>query len=219
MLRPMTWQPLPQAEAVRELLRARTRVHTIMDEVTDATLERQWMPILSPMVWDLAHIGHYEDLWLGRAMLGSRVSGDREDRLYDAFLNPRDRRTVNPLLGPGEARRYIRGIRERSIGAIEGGFLDPDREPPSWRTGSSSASSSSTSISTPRPSFSRVRPWGRPPSRSTTPAVPTGSGLRVRRGRNGVAIRAGPSRSARATTGGPTTTSVPATSSTSPRSA
>ncbi len=127
MLRQMTPSPLSPAEALDELARARTRVHTIMDEVTDATLERQWMPILSPMVWDLAHIGHYEDLWLGRAMLGSRVSGDREDRLYDAFLNPRSERTVNPLLGPGEARRYIRGIRERSLAAIEGGFLDPDR--------------------------------------------------------------------------------------------
>ncbi len=127
MLSGMTWQPLSPAGVVREFTRARTRVHTIMDEVTDATLERQWMPILSPMVWDLAHIGHYEDLWLGRSMLGSRLSGEREDRLYDAFLNPRSDRMSHPLLGPVEARRYIGAIRDRSLAAIEAGFLDPAR--------------------------------------------------------------------------------------------
>ena len=119
--------PLSPADVLREFARARTRVHTIMDEVTDSTLERQWMPILSPMVWDLAHIGHYEDLWLGRAMLGSRLSGEREDRVYDAFRNPRSDRASHPLLGPVEARRYIGRIRDRSLAAIEEGLLDPRR--------------------------------------------------------------------------------------------
>lgn len=98
-----------------------------MDEVTEATLRRQWMPILSPMVWDLAHIGHYEDLWLGRAMLGTRLSGEREDGLYDAFRNPREGRAEQPLLGPTEAREYIARIRDRSLAAIDAGFLDPRR--------------------------------------------------------------------------------------------
>lgn len=119
--------PLSSEDVLREFTRARTRVHTIMEEVTDSTLERQWMPILSPMVWDLAHIGHYEDLWLGRAMLGTRLSGEREDRVYDAFRNPRSDRTSHPLLGPVEARRYIGRIRDRSLAAIEDGLLDPRR--------------------------------------------------------------------------------------------
>lgn len=112
-------------EAVGELGRARDRILTVVGEVTDASLRRQWMPILSPMVWDLAHVGNYEDLWLVRALTGERVSDPRMDAIYDAFRNPRDRRSTSPLLGPDAARRYIADVRARSLDAIAAGMLDP----------------------------------------------------------------------------------------------
>ena len=46
-----------------EQARARTALLTDFD---DAELTRQHDPLMSPLVWDLAHIGQQEDLWLLR---------------------------------------------------------------------------------------------------------------------------------------------------------
>lgn len=115
--------------AVAELQRARARVLGILDEVTDAQLRRQWTPLLSPMVWDLGHIGNYEDLWLVQTLAGERerVTPPHLDGLYDAFQQKRSERERLPLLGPDEARRYIGSVRERSMRAIDDGLLDPAR--------------------------------------------------------------------------------------------
>ena len=51
----------PIAEA---LTAARTRSLSILDPVPAADQERQVSDLMSPLCWDLAHIGHYEELWL-----------------------------------------------------------------------------------------------------------------------------------------------------------
>lgn len=120
---------LDQAAAVAALEAARARTLGLMDQVTESHLRRQWTSILSPMVWDLGHIGNYEDLWVVRTLAGERerVTPPGLDPLYDAFQQPRDQRETLPLLGPDEARRYIRAVRERSLRAIDDGLLDPAR--------------------------------------------------------------------------------------------
>ena len=49
----------------RELTRARERTLRLVD-FDDAELGRQYDPLMSPLVWDLAHIGQQEELWLLR---------------------------------------------------------------------------------------------------------------------------------------------------------
>ena len=49
----------------RQLTRARDRTLRLV-EFDDAELSRQYSPLMSPLVWDLAHIGQQEDLWLLR---------------------------------------------------------------------------------------------------------------------------------------------------------
>lgn len=117
----------PQAHAIEELTRARKRLAAVVDEVTESHLRRQWIELLSPMVWDIAHIGNYEDLWLVRSLDGSRVADPQLDDLYDAFRQPRDRRSQLPLLGPDAAREYLDEVRTRSLDAIDRGLLDPVR--------------------------------------------------------------------------------------------
>ena len=48
-----------------DLARARTRTLRLVD-FDDAELCRQYDPLMSPLVWDLAHIGQQEELWLLR---------------------------------------------------------------------------------------------------------------------------------------------------------
>ncbi|RZU31860.1 ergothioneine biosynthesis protein EgtB [Blastococcus saxobsidens] len=109
-----------------EAARARTLLLTDHD---DPVLLRQHTPLLSPLVWDLAHIGQQEDLWLLRAGDPRRqglLPPDVES-LYDAFTHPRAGRARLPLLPPVEARSFCHEVRGRVLDRLEG--LGPDDDP------------------------------------------------------------------------------------------
>src|ERR1700685_2585828 len=90
----------------RELIGARRRTALLTDSVDEADLVRQHSPLMSPLVWDLAHIANQEELWLLREVGGRDWMYPAMDPLYDAFEHPRARRTALPLFPPKEARSY-----------------------------------------------------------------------------------------------------------------
>ena len=101
-----------------EAARERTRRLTDFD---DPELTTQHSAPMSPLVWDLAHIGQQEDLWLlrgGDASAQGLLSAQVE-KLYDAFEHPRSSRVTLPLLGPDEARRFIGDVRGRVLDGLE----------------------------------------------------------------------------------------------------
>ncbi len=95
-----------------EQARART---TMLTDLDDVELTSQHDPLMSPLVWDLAHIGQQEDLWLLRGGDPARqgILPTTIERLYDAFEHPRAARVSLPLLSPREARAYIADVRGR----------------------------------------------------------------------------------------------------------
>jgi iron(II)-dependent oxidoreductase len=76
---------------------------------------------MGPLVWDLAHVGQQEDLWLLRSGdLGrDAVLPAEVDQLYDAFLHPRVERPSLPLLSPAESRRFISDVRGRVLDGLD----------------------------------------------------------------------------------------------------
>ena len=50
--------------AATELDLVRERTLGLIAHLDDATLQCVLDPVMSPLVWDLAHIAAYEDLWL-----------------------------------------------------------------------------------------------------------------------------------------------------------
>ncbi|GFG53976.1 iron(II)-dependent oxidoreductase EgtB [Mycolicibacterium agri] len=110
-----------------QLTKARKRTLRLV-EIDDAELRRQYDPLMSPLVWDLAHIGWQEELWLLRdndprrpGMLAPDV-----ERLYDAFQNPRASRVDLPLLPPSDARTYCATVRDKTLGVLD---ALPDDDP------------------------------------------------------------------------------------------
>ena len=91
----------------RNLVAARERTALLTGSVDDADLVRQHSPLMSPLVWDLAHVGHYEELWLLRAVARTRPIDPAHDDIYDAFKHVRRERAQLAILGPREARRHI----------------------------------------------------------------------------------------------------------------
>jgi gamma-glutamyl hercynylcysteine S-oxide synthase len=116
-------------ERLASLLAAsRARTLSLVAPYDDAVLRRQHDPLMSPLVWDLAHIANYEDLWLVRALGGAPTRTGLDD-LYDAFKQPRGVRETLPLLGPGEARDYGDAVRARTLELLSRADLGDDAEP------------------------------------------------------------------------------------------
>ena len=103
----------------RELTGARQRTALLTDSVDEADLVRQHSPLMSPLVWDLAHIANQEELWLLREVGGREPMRPEIDPLYDAFEHPRSERPTLPLLPPAEARAYGHEVRGRVLDLLE----------------------------------------------------------------------------------------------------
>ncbi|MBL1079556.1 ergothioneine biosynthesis protein EgtB [Nocardia sp. 2] len=125
----MTVQHVPgtdraETERLREriadvLERARRRTTGLTDCVDEAELVAQHSRIMSPLVWDLAHIGNQEELWLVRDVGGREPVREDIDHLYDAFKHARADRPALPLLNPGQARDYVGQVRRKVWDVLE----------------------------------------------------------------------------------------------------
>jgi gamma-glutamyl hercynylcysteine S-oxide synthase len=108
-----------------DLAAVRERTLGLVAPLSTADLERQIDPIMSPLVWDLAHIAAYEDLWLvhrhgGRDLLHGELAA-----VYDAFETPRSVRGEIELLGHDGALEYMRDVRARTLEVLDERGPDP----------------------------------------------------------------------------------------------
>jgi len=104
----------------RQLDSARRRTLHLTD-LDEPTLLAQHDPLMSPLVWDLAHIGQQEELWLLRAGDADRpgMLAPDVDSLYDAFKHARADRPALPLLPPVAAREYCYEVRGAVLDLLE----------------------------------------------------------------------------------------------------
>ena len=116
-----------------ELTTARHRTLRLVD-FDDAEVRRQYDPLMSPLVWDLAHIGQQEELWLLRGGNPDRpgMLTRQVDQLYDAFVHSRASRVDLPLLPPADARAYCATVRNKVLDALD---ALPDDHPEAFTFG------------------------------------------------------------------------------------
>jgi iron(II)-dependent oxidoreductase len=111
----------------RQLEDARRRTLRLTD-LDEPILLAQHDPLTSPLVWDLAHIGQQEELWLLRAGDPARpgmLSPD-VDSLYDAVKHARTDRPALPLLPPVAAREYCYEVRGAVLDLLDRTPDDPE---------------------------------------------------------------------------------------------
>ncbi|MQY19653.1 ergothioneine biosynthesis protein EgtB [Nocardia macrotermitis] len=111
----------------RVLIRARERTAGLTDCLDEGELVAQHSRLMSPLVWDLAHIGNQEELWLVRDVGGREPVRADIDQLYDAFRHPRADRPALPLLDPAEAREYTGTVRAKALDVLADSDLRSDR--------------------------------------------------------------------------------------------
>src|SRR3954447_19679074 len=104
------------------LAEARERTLALVAPLSDADVETQHDAIMSPLVWDLAHIAAYEDLWLVHRLGGEPPLRPELASMSDACEPRRTVRGALPLLGRAGALAYLADVRERALAVLD----DPD---------------------------------------------------------------------------------------------
>ena len=110
-----------------ELLEARARTLLLVAPLTDAELRMQHDPLMSPILWDLGHIAHFEELWLTRNLDGP-IEFVEMPGLYNPFEHPRSTRGGLPLPGLAQVRAALDEIRGRVLARLA--TLDPGGDHP-----------------------------------------------------------------------------------------
>jgi iron(II)-dependent oxidoreductase len=112
-------RPLAPHEIAELLQEARARTLLLVGPLSDADLRRQHDPLMSPIVWDLGHIAHFEEVWLLENLEGAGGSEGLRG-MYDPFQNPRSVRYQLPLPGARDAREFLGRIRRRVLESLHG---------------------------------------------------------------------------------------------------
>ncbi|HUG39119.1 MAG TPA: ergothioneine biosynthesis protein EgtB [Longimicrobiales bacterium] len=116
---------------------ARIRTLLLIAPLDAEELQTQHSPLMSPIVWDLGHIAHFEELWLVQN-IGPDPAAKRFGEIpgmYNPFENPRAVRGSMRLPSPRESLDIMAGIRRRVLDhlprvdldngsrLLEGGFV------------------------------------------------------------------------------------------------
>ncbi len=117
-----------KAEIVASLEESRRRTLGLLAPVPDHEQRGQVSELMSPLCWDLAHIGHYEELWLLRELVGADPTDAAFDDVYDAFKHPRRDRPALDILDAGGARAFDAAVRTRVLEVLD--TLDLDGHQP-----------------------------------------------------------------------------------------
>jgi len=107
-----------------ELERARRRTDALLAALSEEQLLWQVSPLMSPLVWDFAHIGYFEELWLRRELGGQPPVRAEHDDVYDPFASERSERAELPILPPPAARAFVADVRRRVLALLEELRLD-----------------------------------------------------------------------------------------------
>lgn len=84
------------AELAERLTEARARTLFLVAPLSEDDLHRQHDPLMSPILWDLGHIVHFEELWLTRNVAGP-IEFTEMPGMYNPFEHPRATRAALPL--------------------------------------------------------------------------------------------------------------------------
>ena len=111
---------------LQRLDEARERTLLLVAPLSDDDLRRQHDPLMSPILWDLGHIAHFEELWLTHNLEGEIRFGEMPG-MYNPFEHPR--RVRGQLVYPTreECLALMQEIRDRVVRRLRETPLDPAR--------------------------------------------------------------------------------------------
>ncbi|HEU4747778.1 MAG TPA: ergothioneine biosynthesis protein EgtB [Gemmatimonadaceae bacterium] len=173
-------EALPSKQHISDLLaEARERTLLLISRLSDEDLHRQHDPLMSPIIWDVGHIAHFEELWLTRNLSGA-IEFSEMPGMFNPFEHPRAERAALPLPTLREMMQRLREIRTRVLDHLD--RVEWDENNPLLREGfvyhmvlQHEYQHNETILQTLQ--LKRGEPYAAPRSGSLPPAKPVASGM------------------------------------------
>jgi iron(II)-dependent oxidoreductase len=90
----------------------------LVSRLSDDDLHQQHDPLMSPIIWDVGHIAHFEELWLTQNLDGP-IEFSEMPGMYNPFEHPRATRAALALPTLGEMVVKLNEIRTRVLQRLE----------------------------------------------------------------------------------------------------
>src|SRR5215210_7126750 len=111
--------PAPSRQAIADqLAEARERTLLLIAGLSDEDLHTQHDPLMSPIIWDVGHIAHFEELWLTQNLDGA-IEFSEMPGMYNPFEHPRATRASLALPTLAQMTQRLREIRSRVFDRLE----------------------------------------------------------------------------------------------------
>jgi gamma-glutamyl hercynylcysteine S-oxide synthase len=107
-----------KADIARLLTEARDRTSLLISGLSDEDLHRQHDPLMSPIIWDVGHIAHFEELWLTQNLDGP-IEFSEMPGMYNPFEHPRATRASLALPTLAHMMTRLREIRARVLDRLD----------------------------------------------------------------------------------------------------
>jgi len=109
----------PSKEKIAQLLAdARERTLLLISPLSDEDLRVQHDPLMSPIIWDVGHIAHFEELWLTQNLDGE-IKFSEMPGLYNPFEHPRASRAALTLPSIAQMVTRLEEIRSRVLDRLD----------------------------------------------------------------------------------------------------
>ncbi|MGH7507762.1 MAG: DinB family protein, partial [Longimicrobiales bacterium] len=115
-------------DLARRLTEARAWTLLLAGAVPEEDLRKQHDPLMGPILWDLGHIAHFEELWLLDNLRGEIRFGEMPG-MFNPFENPRAARGKLALPTLHATLDTLASVRARAFAALEMADLDDRARP------------------------------------------------------------------------------------------
>ena len=106
---------------------ARRRTLELIGDLTNEQLWGPRLPTVSPLLWEVGHVGWFEERWVLREALKRAPLHDDLDALYDPQAVPRETRWDVALPVRTDMIDYLERVQEQVVEALHEGELDGEK--------------------------------------------------------------------------------------------
>jgi iron(II)-dependent oxidoreductase len=125
----MTTPLTPRAKAlIHDLHDARKRELEVLSGLTPEQMAGQRMKEIEPPIWEMGHVGWFQEFWTSRRLDGEEPIDLRADSRYHSFNLPNTERWELAFPTYKETLDYISAVLNRTAARLERGEITPDDE-------------------------------------------------------------------------------------------
>src|SRR5438876_1440770 len=123
----ITPQAATTSDALLEALLDARRVElALLDDLTDAQMLGTRAHFVEPPIWEMGHVGWFQEYWIGRHLDGAPPLLAGSDGVYDSFNVSYTRRWTHQYPSRKETVDYITEILRRSVARLQSGTPGAD---------------------------------------------------------------------------------------------